>query len=62
MKNNFIPVNEPVFWGNEKKYLNQCIDTTFVGSDGKFVKKFESDFSKYMGLKFSSTVSNGSMH
>ena len=60
MKNYFIPVNEPVFWGNEKKYLNQCIDSTFVGSDGKFVKKFESDFSKYTGLKFSSTVSNGS--
>jgi perosamine synthetase len=60
MENNYIPVNEPVFWGNEKKYLNECIDTTFVGSDGKFVKKFETDFGNYQGVKYCSAVSNGS--
>ena len=33
----FIPVNTPIFLGNEKKYLNQCIDSGWVSSDGEFV-------------------------
>ena len=33
----FIPLHEPRFLGNEKKYLNECIDSTFVSSVGKFV-------------------------
>ena len=36
-----ITLHEPKFIGNEKKYLNQCIDSTFVSSVGKFVGKFE---------------------
>ena len=39
--NDFIPVNIPLLQGNEKKYLNQCIDTTFVASAGNFVTEFE---------------------
>ena len=37
----FTPLAVPVFAGNEKKYLNECIDTTFVSSVGKFVDRFE---------------------
>ena len=37
----FIPVNEPLLDGNEKKYLNQCIDTGWISSEGNFVKQFE---------------------
>ena len=37
----FIPLHAPVFIGNEKKYLNNCIDSTFVSSVGKFVDEFE---------------------
>ena len=37
----FIPVNEPLLDGNEKKYLNECIDTGWISSEGPFVKKFE---------------------
>ena len=37
----FIPLHEPRFAGNEKKYLNECIDSTFVSSVGKFVEEFE---------------------
>ena len=37
----FIPLHAPVFGGNEKKYLEECIDTTFVSSVGKFVDEFE---------------------
>ena len=39
--NSFIPVNEPLFPGNEKKYLMECIDTGWVSSEGPFVEKFE---------------------
>jgi len=46
-----IPLAEPVFIGNEKKYLNECIDTTFVSSVGKFVDRFEEDTAKYTGCK-----------
>ena len=37
----FIPLHEPKFYGNEKKYLEECIDSTFVSSVGKFVDHFE---------------------
>ena len=47
----FIPLSVPVFAGNEKKYLNECIDTTFVSSVGKFVDRFEEDISKFTGCK-----------
>lgn len=43
----FVPLSVPVFIGNEKKYLNECIDTTFVSSVGKFVDRFEADMEKY---------------
>ena len=57
---NFIPVNEPLFVGNEIKYLTDCIQTGWVSSDGKFVKKFESKFAKKVNRKYSSAVSSGS--
>ena len=47
----FIPLSVPVFIGNEKKYLNECIDTTFVSSVGKFVDRFEEEVAKYTGSK-----------
>jgi perosamine synthetase len=37
----FIPLHTPVFIGNEAKYLEECIDTTFVSSVVKFVDQFE---------------------
>ena len=40
-QNNFIPVNEPLLNGNEKKYLNECIETGWISSEGPFVEKFE---------------------
>lgn len=45
----FTPLSVPVFAGNEKKYLNECIDTTFVSSVGKFVDRFEEEIAKYTG-------------
>ena len=40
-KNKSKKLHEPIFIGNEKKYLNQCIDSGFVSYKGKFVKIFE---------------------
>jgi dTDP-4-amino-4,6-dideoxygalactose transaminase len=47
----FVPLAVPKFIGNEKKYLNECIDTTFVSSVGKFVDRFEEDMAAYTGAK-----------
>ena len=48
---NFVPLSVPKFIGNEKAYLNECIDTTFVSSVGKFVDRFEEDMARYTGAK-----------
>jgi perosamine synthetase len=55
----FIPVNEPLLEGNEKKYLNECIDTGWISSDGPFVKRFEEEFSSKLGRKYGIAVANG---
>jgi len=55
----FIPLHEPRFIGNEKKYLNECIDSTFVSSVGKFVDKFELEFAKKVGSKYAVATVNG---
>ncbi|MDR0185537.1 LegC family aminotransferase [Prevotella brunnea] len=47
----YVPLAIPVFAGNEKKYLNECIDTTYVSSVGKFVDQFEDDMAKYTNAK-----------
>lgn len=49
--NDFVPLSVPVFIGNEKKYLEECIDTTFVSSVGKFVDRFEEMVAEYTGAK-----------
>ena len=54
-----IALHEPKFIGNEKKYLNNCIDTTFVSSVGKFVGKFEKKIAKYTGAKYAVATTNG---
>ena len=54
-----IPLHKPKFVGNEKKYLNQCIDTAFVSSVGKFVNKFEKKIAKYTGAKYAIATSSG---
>ena len=55
----FIPLHEPHFIGNEKKYLNECMDSTFVSSVGKFVGEFEEKIAKYTGAKYAVATSNG---
>jgi perosamine synthetase len=55
----FIPVNEPLLDGNEKRYLNECIDTGWISSEGPFVKQFEERFAASVGRKYGIAVCNG---
>ncbi len=55
----FIPLSEPLFIGNEKKYLNECIDSTFVSSIGSFVGQFEEKIADYVGAKYAIATCNG---
>ena len=55
----FIPLHEPRFIGNEKKYLNECIDSTYVSSVGKFVDEFEKKIAQYVGAKYAIATTNG---
>ncbi len=54
-----VPLHAPTFKGNEKKYLNECIDTTFVSSVGKFVDRFEEMIEEYTGAKKAVVCVNG---
>ncbi len=56
---NFIPLHEPRFFGNEKKYLSECIDSTFVSSVGKFVDQFESMICEFTGARYAVATVNG---
>jgi len=55
-----VPVNTPLLNGNEKKYLNECIDTGWISSEGPFIKRFEEDMASYVGRKYATACSNGS--
>jgi perosamine synthetase len=56
-----IPVYQPSLNGNEKKYVNECLDSTWISSKGKFVSEFENSFASYVGVKHATTVSNGTV-
>ena len=55
----FIPLHEPIFGGNEKKYIMECIDSTFVSSVGKYVTQFEEMMAEYTGSKYAVATVNG---
>ncbi len=54
-----VPVNEPCLIGNEKKYLDDCIDSGWISFEGPFVKKFENGMSAFVGRKFGISVTSG---
>lgn len=58
-KSENISLHEPKFFGNEKIYVNECIDSTFVSSVGKFVEIFESKIAEYTGTKYAIATTNG---
>lgn len=56
---NPVPLHAPVFLGNERKYLQDCIDSTYVSYVGKYVTRFEELTSAYTGAKYVIAVVNG---
>ena len=56
---NFIPLHEPKFIGNEKAYLNDCVDSTYVSSVGAYVDRFERLITEYTGIKYAVATVNG---
>lgn len=55
----FIPLHEPIFLGNEKEYVSDCIETGWVSSVGKYVDQFERSLAEYTGVKRAVAVVNG---
>jgi len=55
----FIPLHRPVFEGNEKKYLIDCIDSNFVSSVGAKVTEFERQIAAFTGSKYAVATVNG---
>jgi perosamine synthetase len=56
-----IPVYRPWLAGNEKKYVNECLDSTWISSKGKFIPLFEQKFSEYLGVRHAASVCNGTV-
>lgn len=54
-----IPVNRPLFISREKEYLNKCITSGWISSEGPFVAEFEAKFAKYIGKRYGVAVSSG---
>ncbi len=57
--NNFIPLHEPRFVGNERAYVLDTIESTFVSSVGKYVDRFEEMIKEYTGAKYAIATTNG---
>ena len=57
----FIPVYQPELSGNEKKYVNECLDTNWISAKGRFVKDFEKGIAEYLGVNHAVSVSNGTV-
>lgn len=56
-----IPVYQPQLGGNEKKYVMDCLDSTWISSKGKYIGEFERQFAAYTEVKYAATVSNGTV-
>lgn len=56
-----IPIAVPVFRGNEKKYLNECIDTGWVSANGHFLQDFQEKFAAFCGSKYALACANGTV-
>ncbi len=54
-----VPLHTPRFFGNEKKYLSECIDSTYVSSVGRYVSLFEAAVREFTGAAYAVAVSTG---
>ena len=56
-----ISIANPVLNGNEKKYINECVDTGWISANGRFVREFEEKFAAFCGTKYAIACSNGTV-
>ncbi len=56
-----IPVYQPDLAGNERKYVLECLDSTWISSKGRFIADFESDFARFVGSPHAASVCNGTV-
>lgn len=61
MQNIQIPVYQPYFHGNEKLYVNQCLDSSWISSKGEFIRQFEEQFAQYVKTPHATSVCNGTV-
>jgi perosamine synthetase len=59
MSKRFIPIAHPVFAGNEKKYVNECLDDVWISSMGRFIGAFEAAFAEFCGVDHAISCNNG---
>ncbi len=57
----FIPVYRPSLHGNERRYVDDCLDSTWISSKGKYLGLFESSFAQYIGASYATAVCNGTV-
>jgi perosamine synthetase len=58
---NHLPIYRPSLTGNERQYVNQCLDSTWISSKGEFIPRFERQFADYIGCRHAASVSNGTV-
>lgn len=56
-----VPIYKPFLGGNVRAYVDDCIDSTWISSRGKYVDEFERSFSAYVGAEYSTSVFNGTV-
>ena len=56
-----IPVYQPSLRGNEKKYVSECLETSWISWHGRFVREFEAKFAARIGINHATSVCNGTM-
>lgn len=54
-----INIAAPSLSGNERKYVNDCLDTTWISSNGKYITRFENDFAEFCGVEHAVATNNG---
>lgn len=58
---NRVSIACPVMHGNEKKYINECVDTGWISANGAFVTRFEQEFAEFCNTKYAIACSNGTV-
>ncbi len=56
-----IPIYQPSLLGKEKEYVNDCLDSSWISSKGKYINQFETAFAGFVGVKYAASVCNGTV-